>query len=314
MKFFIKKYISLFSILFLCFVLFFTFVKCHFGNSGEANENESITDPIETYSLLKTDSMHGITIISLTENNPLTVRENILQYEIPETTFESKKSKFYSLLNALKVLYTFSEPNIYNIVDSMNYLAAYYLQNLLEDTKSLHSPINHPMLSITTSPDKKLRVFSWDENAGMTFKTHLNVFQFQTHKGQLKSCLNESLESENDFNFIHAQIKNFFKLPSSNSNTLYLTLFQGLSCRTCHFKGVTAIEIINDSLNFHYPLFYDSLTYLIFDYSPKDKFTLSFNPKSASLFYTWIQENEKNNDTISEHFIFSNNFFFKKED
>ncbi|MDD4210598.1 MAG: hypothetical protein PHI52_09715 [Bacteroidales bacterium] len=314
MKFFNKKYIPLFSSSLLCFALFFSFTQCHFGNPSEVNENDSITDPIETYSLLKTDSMHGITIISLTENNPLTVRENILQYEIPETTFESKRTKLYSLLDALQVLYTFSEPNIFNIVDSMNYLAAYYLNNLLEDTKSLYLLIKHPMLSITTSPDKKLRVFSWDENAGMTFKTHLNVFQFQTNEGQLKSCLNESMESENDFNFIHAQIKNFYKLPSSNSNSLYLTLFQGLSCRTCYFKGVTAIEIINDSLNFHYPLFHDSLSYLIFNYTAEDKFTLSFNPKSTRLYYTWIQVNENNNDTISERFIFSNNFLYKQDD
>jgi hypothetical protein len=99
--------------------------------------------------------MHGITIVSLTEENPLNVRKKILEYEIPETTFEAKRKKFYDLLNALELLFSFSEPNIYNIVDSMNYLAAYYLQHILEDPKSLTNlsntecfPLPHRLIKI----------------------------------------------------------------------------------------------------------------------------------------------------------------------
>lgn len=313
MKLFKKKYILFYSLI-LCFSLFFCFIQCQSGNPSSINENDTISDPIKTYSLLKSDSTHGITIISLTENNPLTVRKNILQYEIPETTFETKRSKFYSLLNTLQVLYTFSEPNIYTIVDSMNYLAAYYLQHMLEDPKSLISTIKHPMLLITSSLDKNLRVFSWDENAGMPFKTRLNVFQYRTADKQLKSCLNESINSDNDFNFVHAKINTLYKLPSTNPNPLYLILFKGLSCSSCLFYGATGVEILTDSLNFNYLLFNDSLSYLIFDYSPDDVFNLSFNSKSNQLKYTWIQQDGEQKDTLSEQFKFSNNFFYKKDD
>lgn len=313
MKLFKKPHILFYSLI-LCFFLFLCFVQCQSSNPVSINENDTISDPIETYALLKSDSTHGITIISLTENNPLTVRKNILQYEIPETTFETKRSKFYSLLNALQVLYTFSEPNIYNIVDSMNYLAAYYLQHMLKDPKSLISPITHPILSITSSLDKNLRVFSWDENAGMPFKTHLNVFQYQTTDKHLKSCLNENMDSDNDFNFVHAKINALYKLPTTNSNPLYLILFKGLSCSSCFFYGATSVEILADSLNFNYLIFNDSLSYLIFDYSPDDKFHLSFNRKLNTLQYTWIQQDEDRKDTLSEQFRFSNNFFYKNDD
>jgi len=256
--------------------------------------------------------LHGITIVSLTEDNPLEVRKKILEYQIPEVTFEAKKQKLYGLLNALELLFTFTEPNIYNIVDSMNYLAAHYLQNILEDPKSLSATIKHKMLSVTVSADNNLRVFSWDENAGMSFKTHINVFQFRTATGKLKSCLNENLESDNDFNFVHAKITSFYKLPTSHPNPLYLIIFKGFSCKNCLFDGITSLEILNDSLNFDYPIVNDSLSYLIFNYSAEDKFAINYSPKNKTLFYKWIQKNENQNDTIMERFDFSGNFFYKR--
>ena len=295
-------------------LLVFIFSDCQSREPASYYDKDTISDPIETYSLMKSDSMHGITIVSLTEENPLNVRKKILEYEIPETTFEAKRKKFYDLLNALELLFSFSEPNIYNIVDSMNYLAAYYLQHILEDPKSLTNPIKHRMLSVTTSSDKNLRVYAWDENAGMSFKTHLNVFQYRTSDGQLKSCLNENIQSDTDFNLVHAKIKAFYKLPVKHPNPLYLVHFSGYNCRECLFEGISSIEIINDSLNFDYPIFNDSLTNLIFNYIPEDKFKLSYNHKKTLFSYIWIQNNNNTLDTITEEFIFSNNFFYKQEE
>ena len=312
MRLFNKKYRVLFSSL-LCISLFFCFIQCQSREPASFEKNDSITDPIETYSLMKSDSLHGITIVSLTQDNPLEVRKKILEYQIPETTFEAKRKKLYELLDALELLFTFSEPNIYNIVDSMNYLSAHYLQNILEDSKSLTSPIKHKMLSVTSSADKNIRVFSWDENAGMSFKTHINVFQYRTSKGKLKSCLNENLESDNDFNFMHAKITAIYKLPSSQPSPLYLVLFKGFSCKSCMFNGVTSFEIKNDSLNFDYKIINDSLSYLIFNYSPTDKFSLNYQPKNKTLSYKLIQKIDSQTDTMIERFTFSDNFFQKQK-
>ncbi|MGI6291192.1 MAG: hypothetical protein ACOXZH_02020 [Bacteroidales bacterium] len=298
------------------FIFFFSslfFIQCQSREPATKEENDSIVDPIETYSLIKSDPLHGITIVSLTEENPLAIREKIFEYEIPETTFEAKRKKFYELLNALELLFTFSEHNIYNIVDSLNYMAAHYLRNILEDPKSVKSSIKHKMLTITTSADKNLRVFSWDENAGMSFKTHINVLQYRTPSGKLKSFLNESMQSDNDYNFTHATITAFYRLNSSKDNPMYLSFFKGSDCKNCLFEGITAIKITEDSLIFDYPIFCDSLSYLIFNYSADDKFQLNYNPKSKVLFYQWIQYDENMNDTLSEEFIFSDNYFYKKE-
>lgn len=51
--------------------------------------------------------MHGITIVSLTEENPLAIREKIFEYEIPETTFEAKRKKFYELLKSAGITFYF---------------------------------------------------------------------------------------------------------------------------------------------------------------------------------------------------------------
>ncbi|MDD2621738.1 MAG: hypothetical protein WC142_00870 [Bacteroidales bacterium] len=303
----IRILIAFVFISFLC-------TNCQYREPASYYEKDSISDPIETYALMKSDSLHGITIVSLTDENPLKVRENILKYEIPETSFEAKRSKFYELLNALDLLTSFSEPNIYNIVDSMNYLAAYYLQHILEDPKSLTSPIKHRMLTVTSSTDKNLRVYAWDENAGMSFKTHINVFQYRSIDGKLNACLNETIESDTDFNLVHAKIKALYKLPVTHRNPLYLVHFSGFNCRECLFEGISSIEIINDSLSFDYHIFNDSLPYLIFNYTPDDKFKLSYNHKRHILSYTWIKHYDNLRDTIREHFIFSNNFFFKQGD
>ncbi len=299
------------QLLFIFFTSVF-FIQCHSREPATKENNDSITDPIETYSLMRTDSLYGITIVSLTEENPLTIREKIFEYEIPETTFETKRKKIYELLNTLELLFSFSEPNIYNIVDSLNYLTAYYLQHILEDPKSISSPIRHRMLTTTTSPDKNIKVFSWDENAGMSFKTHINVFQYRTANGKLKSWLNEKMHSSNDYNFIHAKITTFYRLNSFKNNPIYLSVFKGSNCKDCFFEGITAIEINDDSLNFNYPIFCDSLNYLIFNYSSNDKFQLNYNSKTAILSYQLIQNNESVSDTLSEVFIFSNNYFYKK--
>lgn len=304
----LKKYIFI-LLPFVCFC----FIQCQFNEPISVKENDSIMDPIKIHSLMKSDTSHGITIVSLTENNPFKVREKISQYQIPETTFEAKRKKLYDILNTLEVLFTFSEPNIYSIVDSMNYLAAHYLQDILKDPKSLHSPIKHKMLSVMYAPDKNLRVFSWDENAGMSFKTYINIFQYRTLNGNLNACLYQNIDSDKDFNFIHAKIKNFYKLPTTHENTLYLVVFDGFNCKTCLLKGITSLEITNDSLNFNYPIINDSLSYLIFDYTPEDKLELNYQSRNKTLSYRWIQSNENQKDTISEYFEFLNNHFYKKD-
>lgn len=307
MTLFKKNTLILFS--FICL----GFIQCQFNESVSVEENDSIMDPIEIHSLMKSDTSHGITIVSLTENNPFKVREKISQYQIPEETFEEKRKKLYDILNTLEILFTFSEPNIYSIVDSMNYLAAHYLQDILKDPKSLYSPIRHKMLSIIHTPDRNIRVFSWDENAGMSFKTYINVFQYRTLNGNLNTCLYQNIDSDKDFNFAHAKIKSFYKLQTTLENALYLVVFDGFNCKTCLLKGITSLEITNDSLNFNYPLINDSLSYLIFDYTPEDKLELNYQSRNKILSYKWIQNNENQKDTIHENFEFLNNYFYKKD-
>ena len=90
-------------------------------------------------------------------------------------------------MNALELLFTFSEHNIYNIVDSLNYMAAHYLRNILEDPKSVKSSIKHKMLTITTSADKNLRVFRGMKMPECHLK-HILTFYNTVHlSGKLKS-------------------------------------------------------------------------------------------------------------------------------
>lgn len=265
--------------------LFFCGLLCCMGCHPNANKQE-ITDPTETYSIIKADSNSGITIVSETENNPMKVRGFIDNYTIPETNYYEKRSKFYNLLDNLKLLSTKQEEMPYNEVDSLNYMAIHYLKDLLKDKQSLQSPIRHNLLKTSISPDKKLKVYSWNENIGFETNSYINVYQYHWKDGDTKAFFNKDINSDNELNISSGQIEKMYLLTSANETpALYLHIISGIQGSN-YYKGVTMIKVTEDTMYFDQPLLKEetnNFNSIVLHYQKQNPLQISYDKSSKKL-------------------------------
>lgn len=292
---------SYISVLLFCTITFFS---CHF-----ANQEDYLDDPIEIYSIIKEDTITGIDVVT-DGNNPMGIRSWIAQYEIPESSFESKRNTLYQILDSLMLLKYSENEDIYGRVDSLNYMAIHYMENLLKDKKSMYSPLKHRLLTVVTSPDKVLRIYSWNENNGTKFNTYLNVYQYLT-KDKILLTAFETESYANKTDFMSGLPKNIYKLYSKTENDYYLLNMEGDISGDEHFKGSTILMITADSLIFNYNGFYPNERYLSMTYSEREKINTSYNYKNGALTYT-IKTIDGESDTIQ--YIFNGLQFELKQD
>ncbi len=275
-----------------------------------SSTDNKIEDPIAIYSIIKEDTSTGIDIVTLSGSNPIEVRNRIAEYKIPETSFEAKRKVFYNILDTLYQLKTPTGQNIYNTIDSLNYLAIHYLKDILTDTKSITYPLKHKLLKKVSSYDKALNVYSWEENLGVNMKTNICVFQYMGSNGKLHAIFNVDDDNEGDFNFSRSRIMALYKLSSESGNPLYLANFMGDYGSKNHFKGSTVLEVRQNELFFDYDGFGGDTKYFFMNYTDGEVLTTSFSYQSQELKYTF----KALNTIVETRFIFNGQIFERQID
>ncbi len=292
--------------LFAAFCVLMACAGCH------SSQQEEITDPVTTYSIIKTDSSSGIAIVSETASNPMKVRAFIDQYPIPEQSYTEKRRKFYELLDRLSLLSQNKDTLAYNEVDSLNYMAIHYLTNLLEDKLSLTSPIRHRALKINSSTDKRLNIYSWNENIGYETYSYINVFQYRCDDRQLKASFNKEINSDNELNISSGKIEKICMLPSSGQSEQYYLLLISGTQGSNGYKGAGLLLLDNDTLLFDQPLLgpqAGSPNSLVFHYQQEKEVRMWYDSKKKQLHIGQLHTKEGDTDTLSQAYRFEQNHF-----
>ncbi len=278
--------------------------------TGCTSSNNKIDDPITIHSIIKQDTAGGIDVVSIEGSNPIEVRKRIAEYEIPDAAFEEKRKVFYNILDTIYAIKTSSHQTVYNVIDSLNYLAAHYLKNILTDKKSITNPLKHKMLKRVSSYDKVISVYFWNENLGVNLQTNICVFQYLGKDGNPYALFNADDDNEEDFNFSRSQVIAFYKLSSQSGHPLYLANFTGNYGRKNYFKGSTILEIRENELFFDYDGFGGDTKYFFMNYTEGENLTTTFSYNNQELKYTF-----KSLDIIvNTRFIFNGQIFERQID
>ena len=276
-------------------------------NSGTTDEE--MTDPTTTYSIVRSDSSNGIEIIGNGGSNPLKVREAIRNYVIPEQQFTARRAKLYSLLDRLDQ-YTHADSVDYSEVDSLNYLSIHYLENLLQDPKSVTSGIRHRMLHTVVSPDKCLRVYSWNENISPKWESYINVYQYRKKDRTFEVAFNEESSPHDASDFRSGKADRIIHLyTAGDSSDLYLILFSGCQGKEHLFKGAGCIEICPDGIRFNTPVFSAKAPSISLHYPENGSASIVYDSRKRSLQLQRIQPKQMQDDTLNRTYLYDGKHF-----
>jgi hypothetical protein len=118
-------------------------------------------------------------------------------------------------------------------------LTVYLKTNPLSKTIPLEN-LKKEGLRVITSSDKKLRIFSWDENSGGTMHTFRNLFQYQNgNEIIIKSDTSNPAQPENDGNGFYSEIVPILL----NGKKIYLTICHAIYCTSCAYQSVKLFTI-----------------------------------------------------------------------
>lgn len=292
--------------LILCICLFSA--ACN-RNGKVVSEEPDMTDPTQTYSIVRPDNGSGIEVISEDGSDPLKVREFIQSYPIPEQSFTAKRAKFCNLLDQLKKE-TESDTVSYETVDSLNYMAIHYLSDLLQDSKSISGGIRHPMLSCKISSDKRLRLYSWDEHIAPGQQSHINVFQYRTDDNRLIAAFQGTGRTHDETDFLTGRIESLHPLfRDGDSVRLYLICYAGSHGNEHLYKGFGCINALHDSLDFTYPAFEGARPFAAVHYSEKETAQAAFDRRHRRVRLQRHPANSSQQDSLCRNYIFDGTHF-----
>ena len=130
------------------------------------------------------------------------------------------------------------------------------LKSVLSDKRTHAFPFDRirKHITVVTSADRKLRIFSWDEKTGGTAHQMTGIAQF-TPPGQSGDVRVADLEYEDENGPIDDVIYYEIHDIQSNSHPYYLTFGWGTFGGGTHFKMIRAFRITDHGLTFKDPIF-----------------------------------------------------------
>ena len=114
-----------------------------------------------------------------------------------------------------------------------------------KNEKTLYYPFDslqtYPSVRISTSADRKLRVYSWDNNSGGTMRFFNQVLQYQTsHK--VKTVIRHSHQDPQSF------FSKIYTVYTSEHQPVYLVISNGIYSTSDITQSITAYEIKDNNL------------------------------------------------------------------
>ena len=281
---------------------------CH-RQPAETVQDEELADPTTTYSLTRTEPGSGIEVISETGNDPFKTRQFIESYSIPEVGFNARRAKFLQLLDQLKA--AAAEDTVrYDEVDSLNYMAIHYLLDLLQNPKSLAGGIRHPMLRCKVSPDKRLRLYAWDEHIAPGQRSELNLFQYRTDDNRLIAAFKGSGRTHDETDFLTGQIESIHPLfRTGDSVRLYLLSYAGSHGDEHLYKGFGCLRALADSLDFTYPAFEGKRPFAAIHHNEKETAQATFDSRRRTVQLQRIPAAASQRDSLCRSYLFDGQHF-----
>lgn len=295
--------------MFYCAAALLLSVSSACSRTGNTPAEDDMTDPTATYSIVRADSSSGIEIIGNGGSNPLKVREAIRNYVIPESSFTEKRDKLYSLLDRLEAC-AHADSVCYGEVDSLNYLSIHYLENLLKDPQSLKSGIRHKMLQLLVSPDKCLRIYSWNENISPEWVSCINVFQYSRKDKSLEVAFNGEDSRHDACDFRSGKAEKIIHLyAAGDSSDLYLIQYSGCQGGEHRFKGVGCVEIGPEGIAFNAPVFNAKTSSISLHYAENGSASIAYDGRKRSLKLLRIQPKQERTDTFDRTYLYDGKHF-----
>jgi hypothetical protein len=159
------------------------------------------------------------------------------------------------LLGQLKEINTYSAYGENNDGDKLDAANEAFRNKLLKYAAENPSTLEHKfpklseMMYIATSADGRLRIYSWDTEAGGTMHFFDNVFQYQGADGKVYAKGND-LEDEDAGGFY----SDIYTLATKRG-TVYIGRFNSILSTSYAFQSAHAFRIEKNSLNDKYKIF-----------------------------------------------------------
>jgi hypothetical protein len=169
-------------------------------------------------------------------------------------------------------------------------------------------------LTIRTSPDKKIKFYSWDDYTGGTWHNIYCVAQFETDSGKI---IVQQINSEREAELSEYTDSGIYAVFELNTETekLYLTIASGTHGSGQHHQIVQIFRINGDTLLKCNSCFADNKDFVI-EYPRSEKANLIFDPVNSTLHFNEFKFDEEigfnkaTGKTISLEFI--NGVFTRK--
>lgn len=183
----------------------------------------------------KTTFIFGI--ISLLNFNVYSNQQsNLIKYEIVQdknelATLEENLIKAYKQMQENAELSSSFAKQFNQIIEKNPRSLEYSFKKLQEETD----------IRIATSSDKKLRIYSWDNNQGGTMRFFDQIIQFNDN-GKINSNLKTANEDAQSF------ISKIYSIKTNKKETIYLTINNSIYSTKDASQSVFAYKITNQKL------------------------------------------------------------------
>lgn len=176
-----------------------------------------------------------ITLANFTSYAHNTVNKNSFTSIEKNNALENLESQiisdFIKMKNNPEYSYVFSS-NFQKLINENPETITYAFLKLQKETD----------IYIATSTDKKLRIYSWDNNSGGTMRFFDQIVQYNAN-GKIKSNLKVTEEDAQSF------ISRIYSVRTAKKETIYLTINNSIYSTKDAVQSVFAYKITNDKLN-----------------------------------------------------------------
>lgn len=165
------------------------------------------------------------------------------------------------------------------IIDSLNGQVTDLLLEILNNKNIVRYKIESLLhLHKTISPDKKLIVFSFFENTGGSYKSHINIVYYRLPDGEPRGGKLAFCKQDRGVGNEYGGTIDEISILKSKGKTKYLCRGGGISCNTCEFSHTALLSISDSSLQTDFCL--------DLDYRQGDG-NVHYDPKTKTLSYRY---------------------------
>ncbi len=148
---------------------------------------------------------------------------------------------------------------------------------------------------MAASVDKRLRIFSWDERTGGTFRSNSSVLLVRTDEGTWTTRSSPALESD-PFCGTGAAFSAIHVLRSDTASSLYLCMGSVVGCSTCCAEVLVVVGLGREGLDLAYPAFPSpeqegpGSPCFVLDARCGDLVDLRFDPRKRTVHFTYTTD------------------------